>query len=96
MAKQVEEAEVFRRVLQVLLQQGLCYGDEETVEIRLSELAEHLAPEFGASTQEMQEKIEVALDRHPEILSKRVHQGTVIYETTMGACREAASQRTSS
>ena len=79
----------------MLLHQGICYGDEETVEIGLAELAEHLAPELGMSVEEAQERIEAALDRHPEILSKRVHQGTVIYETAMGACREAASQRTS-
>lgn len=95
MTEQKEEIRIVQGVLQVLLRQGICYGDEEVIEVGLDELAEHLAPELGESVAGARERIGVALDRHPEILSKRVRQGKVIYETTIGTCR-AAAQRTSS
>jgi|GEM_PF-6212385 len=94
MAKEREEMRIVQGVLQVLLRQGICYGDEEVLEVKLDELAEWLAPELGESIEEARERIAAALDRHPEILSKRVRQGKVIYETTVGTCREAA-QKTS-
>jgi len=96
MTEQKEEIGIVQEVLQVLLRQGVCYGDEEVIEVGLDELAEYLAPELGGSVDKARERIGVALDRHPEILSKRVRQGKVIYETTIGTCREAASQRTPS
>jgi len=95
MNKQRDEAEIVQRVLRLLLRQGICYGDDQVVEVRLDELAEYLAPELGGSSGSARGAIEAALDHRPELLSKRVHQGTIIYETTVGACREATSQRTS-
>jgi len=95
MNKQKDEAGIVQRVLRLLLRQGICYDDDQVVEVRLDELAEYFASELGGSIDSATRVIEAALDRHPEILSKRVHQGTIIYETTIGTCREATSQRTS-
>ncbi|MFQ6090327.1 MAG: hypothetical protein ACE5LD_02705 [Candidatus Bipolaricaulia bacterium] len=90
MTEEKETAEIVRKVLQLLSRQGICYGDEGVIEVGLDELAGHFAPEFGGSSDSAREGVAAALDRHPEILSKRVREGEVIYETTMGACRQAS------
>jgi hypothetical protein len=95
MTEQGEVVEIFQGVLKLLLRQGICYGDEGVVEVGLDELVEYFAPEFGGSIDLAREGVGAALDGHPEILSKRVREGKIIYETTMSACREIASQKTS-